>query len=70
MTKPTTISQLISDPGCMDDYDPNAMSVTKARQFINQFLSPVAETETLSLHESLGRVSGNGYFVTCKCAKL
>lgn len=56
MTKPTTISQLISDPGCMDDYDPNAMSVTKARQFIKQFLSPVAETETLSLHESLGRV--------------
>lgn len=56
MTRPTTISQLISDPGCMDDYDPNAMSVTKARQFIKQFLSPVAETETLSLHESLGRV--------------
>jgi len=56
MTKPTTISQLISDPGCMDDYDPNAMSVTKARQFIKQFLSPVAETETLSLRESLGRV--------------
>ncbi|MFZ3087434.1 MAG: gephyrin-like molybdotransferase Glp [Methylotenera sp.] len=56
MTKPTTISQLISDPSCMDDYDPNAMSVTKARQFIQQFLSPVAEAETLLLHESLGRV--------------
>lgn len=55
MTKPT-ISQLISDPSCMDDYDPNSMPVEKARLFIKQFLEPVAETETLSLHASLGRV--------------
>jgi len=56
MTKPTTISQLISDPSCMNDYDPNAMPVAKARQFIKQFLSPVIETEILTLRESLGRV--------------
>ena len=55
MTKPS-LSQLISDPSCMDDYDPNSMPVDKARLFIKQFLKPVAETETLSLHESLGRV--------------
>lgn len=55
MTKPS-LSQLISDPSCMDDYDPNSMPVDKARLFIKQFLEPVAETETLSLHESLGRV--------------
>lgn len=55
MTKPS-LSQLISDPSCMDDYDPNSMPVEKARQFIKQFLEPVAETETLSLHESLGRI--------------
>ncbi len=55
MTNPS-LSQLISNPSCMDDYDPNSMPVEKARQFIKQFLEPVAETETVSLHESLGRI--------------
>lgn len=40
----------------MDDYDPNAMSVVQARQFIQQFLSPVVATETASVRNSLGRV--------------
>ena len=56
MTKPTSISQLIADPSCMDDYDPNAMSVVQARQFIKQFLSPVVETETVATMQALGRV--------------
>ncbi len=55
MTNPT-LSQLISNPSCMDDYDPNSMPVVKARQFIKQYLEPVAETEIVTLHESLGRV--------------
>lgn len=40
----------------MDDYDPNAMSVAQARQFIAQFLQPVIETENLPIMKSLGRV--------------
>jgi molybdopterin molybdotransferase len=40
----------------MDDYDPNSMPVEKARQFIKQFLEPVAETEQIGLHASLGRI--------------
>ena len=56
MTKPTSISQLIADPSCMEDYDPNAMSVQQARQFIKQFLSPVVETETVATMQALGRV--------------
>jgi molybdopterin molybdotransferase len=56
MTKPTPISQLVANHGCMDDYDPNAMSVKQAQQFINEYLSPVIETETLPIRESLGRV--------------
>jgi molybdopterin molybdotransferase len=40
----------------MDDYDPNSMPVEKARQFIKQYLDPVAETESVTLHQSLGRV--------------
>lgn len=55
MTNPT-LTQLISNPSCMDDYDPNSMPVEKARQFIKQYLDPVAETESVTLHQSLGRV--------------
>ena len=55
MTNPT-LSQLISNPSCMDDYDPNSMPVDKARQFIKQYLDPVAKTESVTLHQSLGRV--------------
>jgi molybdopterin molybdotransferase len=51
-----SLSQIISDPSCMADYDPNSMPVAKARQFIKQFLSPVIETETVPIRESLGRV--------------
>jgi len=55
MTIPT-LSQLIANPSCMDDYDPNSMPVDKARQFIKQFLEPLAETEQAGLHASLGRI--------------
>jgi molybdopterin molybdotransferase len=55
MTKPT-LHQIAADPSCMDDYDPNAMSVAQARSFIQHFLEPVTETEILPLRESLGRV--------------
>ena len=56
MTQKTTLSKLAIDPSCMDDYDPNAMSVGQARQFIQQFLSPVVETEKASTMQALGRV--------------
>lgn len=51
-----SLNQLAQDPSCMDDYDPNAMSVAQARQFIKQFLSPVVETETVAVMQALGRV--------------
>ena len=56
MTNKTTLTKLAADPSCMDDYDPNAMSVGQARQFIQQFLSPVVETEKVSTMQALGRV--------------
>lgn len=55
MTKPT-LPELVSNPSCMDDYDPNALSVQQARDFIQQFLNPVIETETIAIRESLGRI--------------
>jgi molybdopterin molybdotransferase len=55
MTKPT-LNQLATNPSCMDDYDPNAMSVQQARDFIQQFLDPVTETEILPIRESLNHI--------------
>ena len=56
MTNKTTLSKLATDPSCTDDYDPNAMSVTQARAFIQQFLTPVIETEKVTTMQALGRV--------------
>lgn len=56
MNTKTTLFELATNLSCMDDYDPNAMSVAQARQFIQQFLSPVAETETVATMQALGRV--------------
>jgi molybdopterin molybdotransferase len=41
---------------CADDYDPNSMSVEKARKFIRDYLSPVQTKECLPLRSALGRV--------------
>ena len=56
MTISTPLSQIIADPSCMDDYDPNSMPVDKARLFIKQYLNPLSQTETLPLCDSLGRI--------------
>ena len=56
MTNKTTLSKLATDPSCMDDYDPNAMSVSQARAFIAQFLQPISETENVKTMQALGRV--------------
>jgi molybdopterin molybdotransferase len=56
MSATISLSELAHNPSCMDDYDPNSMPVEKARQFIKQYLDPVAETESVTLHQSLGRV--------------
>lgn len=61
----TQLSDLIQNPSCMDDYDPNAMSVSQARLFIQQFLSPVTETEHLPLKALLGRVLAESVYSPC-----
>ena len=55
-TRKLSLNQIVSDPSCADDYDPNSMHVFKARQFIKQFLNQVIETEVLPIRESLGRI--------------
>jgi molybdopterin molybdotransferase len=39
-----------------DDYDPNSMSVEDARIFIQRFLTPLKDFETISIQEALGRI--------------
>ena len=41
---------------CLDGYDPNALRVDKANEAIRACLSPVAESESLPIRDSLGRV--------------
>ena len=51
-SKPASLREL----GCADDYDPNSLSVPKAREFIRAFLEPVKGVERVALRASLGRV--------------
>ncbi len=55
MTTPS-LTELIANPSCMEDYDPNAMSVDQAKNYIQQYLHAVTDTEMLSIHASFGRV--------------
>lgn len=50
------LTHLIESPDCESDYDPNSMSVSTAKSYIKQFLTPVTNTETLKLSNGLGRV--------------
>jgi molybdopterin molybdotransferase len=54
--KQDLLRQLAHDPAGAGDYDPNAMSVAQARLYIQQFLTPVQETERISIKHALGRV--------------
>ena len=51
-----SLNQLEHNPSCMDDYDPNAMSVAQAQAYIQQFLTPIQQTEIIAIMLSLGRV--------------
>ncbi len=46
----------IREISCADDYDPNAMPVDKARDFIARVLSPIADFERVHIRAALGRV--------------
>jgi len=48
-----SIQQVVS---CMDDYDPNALRVDKAREAILACLAPISGVEKLAARSALGRV--------------
>ena len=43
---------------CLDGYDPDALRVDKAREAIRSCLSPIADTEKVSIRSALGRILG------------
>src|SRR5436853_7536426 len=47
------ISQVVS---CLEGYDPDALHVDKAREAMRACITPISETQTLPIRESLGRV--------------
>ncbi len=49
---------------CMDDYDPNALKVEKAREVIRSLLAPVASNERVAVRAALGRVLGEDIIST------
>lgn len=51
-----SLSDLINNPSCLDDYDPNSMAVVQARNYIKEFLKPVTTRECVPIRSSLGRV--------------
>ena len=56
MTKNISLTELATDPGCLSDYDPNAMDFYSAQDWIAQFLVPLKQNETLPIEDALGRV--------------
>ena len=53
MTLPPTLEQIAS---CVSGYDPNALPVDKAQEFIARLVPKVSAVESLALRASLGRV--------------
>ena len=56
MKKDIHLSDLISDSSMVDDYDPNAMSVEKAKAWIANFLNPMDQKETIHIKDALNRI--------------
>ena len=56
MAKKITLKDLSNEPGCLAEYDPNAMQIESAIKLISSFIKPIKETESVKLIESLNRV--------------
>ncbi len=43
---------------CLDDYDPNALAVDKAREIVRSYVTPITVNERVPVRAGLGRVLG------------
>lgn len=65
MTTTPSLTELMTNPSCMEDYDPNAMSVTQAKRYIQQYLHTVSGQEVISIRNGLGRVIASEVVSPC-----
>ena len=56
MKKDLSLSGLVSDATIVNDYDPNAMSVEKAKTWITHFLHNIDQKESIHIKDALHRV--------------
>ena len=56
MTKKITLKDLSNEPGCLAEYDPNAIKIESAKKLIHSFINPIKATESIKLIDSLNRV--------------
>ncbi|MGB0126656.1 MAG: molybdopterin molybdotransferase MoeA, partial [Rhodocyclaceae bacterium] len=50
------MTTLLKTVSCLDDYDPDSLSVERARALTRDLVEPIAGTQRLFLREALGRV--------------
>ncbi len=50
------MSGIVQAVSCLDGYDPDALRVDKAIEAIKVCLTPISQTETVSVREALGRI--------------
>ena len=58
MKKIISLENLVNDPGCLSEYDPNAMTIEVARKYIHNFLTVNLETEFVNTKDALDRILG------------
>src|SRR5216683_6152738 len=56
VSKMSSAPRTLREASCADDYDPNSMPVTKARELIRSFLTPMTAIERVHVRSGLGRV--------------
>lgn len=64
MKKDLSLSALVSDAAMVNDYDPNAMSVEKAKTWINHFLHNIDQKESIHIKDALHRVLAKSVIAT------
>ena len=64
MKKDLSLSALASNAPIINDYDPNAMSVEKAKTWITHFLHNIDQKESIHIKDALHRVLANPVIAT------
>ena len=58
MKKTISLENLVNDPGCLSEYDPNSMTIEVASKYIHNFLTVNLKTEYVNTEDALDRILG------------